>query len=547
MNEFNPFSPSPALPPRPADLPEAVVALVDSYPGPAIYTQEQKVIAANAAALVMIERGGQWWNDLASWLKIGPRAPETVRVPSETTPILVEWTAVPYSANSHVLLGRNITLERNLQEALTTSRDRFRDLVELTADLAWETNGEGVFSYIAGGKSLGYAPEKLLGRKAKELIVRQPLDPDDQFESEERLDKAMAYLRRADGTVAKVLISTYPLKDAKGNHRGTRGLCRDITDDSHRQEELAQIQRRDQLVAHFFKSLREAKEAKTALEIAAREICVALKASGCRIYNMNPNDELEVAIETGVALPEAVTTFTRRMSSRSTGVLQEVMPNAILMGMATLQSGQLSGAIWVWRPAVEGEWEADDKQLLTEVGDHLGIVITQIDYQEKLRVLSECDGLTKLLNRRTFLEKLEKSLRNSTSSALFYVDLDNFKAVNDTHGHQRGDQAIIKVAEILRDMGRKGDLVGRLGGDEFVLWMEGLDRKYAESIAHKLVSSGALLRDYSASAEKPLGMSVGLAMVPEGRILKVSALMERADHAMYKAKNSGKSTWAVAE
>ena len=547
MNEPNPFITPSLIPARPDNLPEAVATLIDSYPGPAIYTQEQKVIAANGAAGIMLDRGAQWWNDLASWLKVGPRAPETVRVPSDANPILVEWTAVPYHENGHVLLGRNITLERNLQEALTTSRDRFRDLVELTADLAWETNSDGIFSYIAGGKSLGYAPERLLGRKASELIVRQPLDPDDQFETEERLDKAIAYLRRADGSVAKVLISTYPLKDAKGNHRGTRGLCRDITEDSLRQEELAQIQRRDQLVAHFFKSLREAKEAKSALDIAAREICVALKASGCRIYNMNPNDELEVAIETGVALPESVTTFTRRMNNQSTEVVQEVMPSAILMGMATLQSGRLSGAIWVWRPAVEGEWEADDKHLLTEVGDHLGIVITQIDYQEKLRVLSECDGLTKLLNRRTFLEKLEKGLRNSTCSALFYVDLDNFKAVNDTHGHQRGDQAIIKVAEILRDMGRKGDLVGRLGGDEFVLWMDGLDRKYAESIAHKLVSSGAQLRDYSASAEKPLGMSVGLAVVPEGRILKVAALMERADHAMYKAKNSGKSTWAVAE
>lgn len=531
-------------------LPETARTLLATYPGPAIYAEGGISVASNTAAATLLERSN-WWREAEAWLKDNTRAPLLVKIPTDASPITVEWTAITLAAGQHVLIGRNISLERNLQEVLTDSRDRFRDLVELTADLAWETREDGTFTYIVGGKSLGYKPEELLGKRARDFLLRQPMiGYPDYFETENIIEKQEAHMRRADGSLARVLFSARPIRNAAGDRRGARGICRDVTEELNQQDKLAQVQRRDRLIAEFVKSLREAQQAKTALEIAAREICEALNASGCRIYNLDGQHSLQMAIESGMALPEAVNAYNRRLQSENTRApLQEALNSAALMGTATMQGSQLNGAIWVWRPTERGgEWNETDQQLLSEVADHLGIVIAQLDYQEKLRVLSECDGLTKLLNRRTFMEKLSTKLGGPGSgSALFYVDLDNFKAVNDTHGHQRGDLVIKKLADILHHTARPSDLAGRMGGDEFVLWVDGINRQDAETLAKRLVGISTELRPLSASPEKQLGVSVGVAVVKPGETIRTAQLMEKADTAMYTAKRGGKSTWAIVE
>lgn len=532
------------------EMPETARVLLATYAGPALYTQQGQLAASNTAAATLLERSG-WWSEVGLWLKGNPRTPVLVKIPTDASPIIMEWTAIPIAEGHQVLIGRNISLEKNLQEVLTESRDRFRDLVELTADLAWETQADGTFNYIAGGRSLGYRLEDLLGKRARSLVSRGLMDEKfDYFESEEPIDKANIHLRRADGSIARVQLSSIPLRDPAGEFRGARGICRDVTDEYRKQEELAQVQRRDRLITEFVKSLREAKEAKTALQIAAREIATVLGAAGCRIYHLDAQGGLEMASEAGIALPEVVSSLNRRLQEEGFALLQENLSNASLMGSVTVQGAQINGAIWVWRSndAKGGSWPEGDRILLSEVADHLGIVVAQLDYQEKLRILSECDGLTRLLNRRTFMEKLGQKLgQSSQSSALFYIDLDNFKPVNDTHGHQRGDMVLKRLADVLHITARASDLAGRMGGDEFVMWIDGIDKAGAETMAKRLVTFGAELRNLSASPQKPLGVSVGVALIPAGGSLRVAQVMEKADSAMYQAKRSGKSTWSVAE
>lgn len=536
--------------PESSAVPEAAQTLLATYPGPVILCRQGQIERTNAAAETLLERSS-WWTDVAAWLATRPQGPALVRIPTDASPITVEWTALLLGGEQYAVIGRNISLERNLQEMLTVSRDRFKDLVELTADLAWETDAHGVFTYIAGGRSLGYKPEALLGRRGRDMVVRQPLEVADYFESDTPLDKRQISLRRADGSIARIQISARPLLDAEGERRGARGICRDITESVEKQDQLAQVQRRDRLIAEFMKSLREAQSAKTALEIAAREIMTALNASGCRIYHIDGQNQLQMATEAGIALPEAVNGYNRRLQAEGgRALMQENLPSAMLMGATTVQGAHLNGAIWVWRPVGPGldDWPPEDRSLLSEVADHLGIVIAQLGFQERLRILSECDGLTQLLNRRTFMEKLgEKLAQPGIGSALFYLDLDNFKAVNDTHGHQRGDMVIRKVAEILHHMTRPCDLSGRIGGDEFVLWVEGIDRPMAETVAKQLVGASMELRSLSASPSKQLGVSVGVAIGPPGVVMRAGQLMDKADAAMYEAKRGGKSTWAMAE
>jgi diguanylate cyclase (GGDEF)-like protein/PAS domain S-box-containing protein len=542
------------VPLSPSGLPDTATSVLKAYPGPAIYVSGQSIFASNPAAGQLLEQAQQgWWREVEPWLvqlrERGSRSPLAVRIQTDGGLMMVEWTALPVGeGDGFLLLGRNVTLERNLQEVLTDSRDRFRDLVELMADLAFETRADGTFSYIAGGKSLGYRAEDLLGKKARDFVVRQPLEIVDYFDSHAAFEERDVWLRRSDGIPARVLLSVRPLFSHAGEWRGLRGVCRDVTEEREHQAELAHLQRRDRLVAQFVRSLREAQQSQAALEMAAREVAEALVAAGCGIYTTDQQGNLHLSAESGGALPELVNSHNRKIRDMGRNVVQESLTNSVLMGVPTVHGEEVTGAIWVWRPAKMGGWAEVDKTLLQEVADHLGIAISQFDYQEKLRILSECDGLTRLLNRRTFMEKLSQKLAAPQGgSALFYVDLDNFKAVNDTHGHQRGDIVIRKLAEALHQMAKPGDLAGRIGGDEFVLWCEKMSEREAGALAARLVAVGESLRSLSASAAKPLGVSVGVVLVPEGHTVRAAGLLEQADAAMYKAKREGKSGWALAE
>lgn len=525
--------------------------LLSAYPGPALLVKGTTIIDQNHAALPLLESVRQWWSEAEPWLaqvhERGFRSPLLVRIPGENGVATVEWTAIAAEPEVLLLIGRNVTLERSLQEVLTDSRDRFRDLVELTTDLAWETKADGTFSYIVGSKVLGYSPEDMLGKKARDFVVRQPLEVVDYFECEDAYDKKEILMLRADDTVARVLISARPLLTKTGELRGVRGICRDITDSAARQAELARMQRRDRLVAQFVRSLRDAQEAKSALKMAAHEIATALEAAGCRIYTVAPQDQFVVAAEFGMAPPELVNGYNRKLKQNQEHLMQEASESAVLMGATTVHGNNVTGVIWVWRPTDKGHvWTTVDQTLLTEVAEHLGIAISQFDYQEQLRLLSECDGMTKLLNRRTLMDRLaQHTYLSAENSALFYVDLDNFKAVNDTHGHQRGDAVINRVADFLREFARPGDLTGRIGGDEFVLWMKGISQDEAQKWAAALVAKGRDLRDLSASPEKPLGVSVGVAFLPRGQSIRAASFLEVADQAMYQVKRGGKSSWAM--
>ena len=531
--------------------PEMLSLLMRFYPGFVLFVTGQGERTGNAAMESLLVSSPRWWGEVERWLQDvrarGHGSPFLVKIPLEESFLMVEWVALPYEEDSFCLLGRNVTLEKNLQEILTENRDRFKDFVEMVADFAWETRADGTFCYVAGGGALGYKDSELLGMRARDLIIRQPLQVTDHFESSASYEDRELVVRRKTGEAARVLISARPLFSAMGQRRGMRGICRDITEERERQTTLAHLQRRDRLVARFVRSLREAQQSQPALEMAAREVGAALMAAGCGIYTKGTqDDDFVLAAESGSALPEAVRGYTRFLRDSGKGLVHEELTNGVIMGVQTVHGNVMTGAIWVWRPAGVGGWNEIDRALLAEISDHLGIVISQFDYQERLRVLSEQDGLSRLLNRRSFMEKMEKRIREQQDGyALFYIDLDNFKAVNDTHGHLRGDMVIKKLADLLRNEAKSGDLVGRIGGDEFVLWREGLGIEAAEAQAEAMVRFAHDMKALSASPEKPLGVSVGVVVVPRDEILRTSVLMERADSAMYIAKRAGKSNWAL--
>ena len=175
--------------------------------------------------------------------------------------------------------------------------------------------------------------------------------------------------------------------------------------------------------------------------------------------------------------------------------------------------------------------------------------------EEQVRQLAFHDPLTHLANRRLMLEHVEQAMSASKRShhhgALLFLDLDNFKSLNDTHGHSVGDLLLIEVAERLKACVREADTVARFGGDEFVVLVCELDTKQHEAVAQaatiaekirtRLADPYVLHAAPTAPAiEHRCTASIGVAVF-HGRDESQNSVIDRADAAMYQAKEDGRN------
>lgn len=165
---------------------------------------------------------------------------------------------------------------------------------------------------------------------------------------------------------------------------------------------------------------------------------------------------------------------------------------------------------------------------------------------QELEHIALHDALTGLANRRLFLLNLEKAIerakRNNTHVAIFFIDLDNFKGINDTLGHSAGDELLVKIAERLGMSVRTSDLVARLGGDEFAIMAEGIKVKHlAGIIAQHILDVVSLPIELQVKTivQTP---SIGIASYPNCGS-DVDSLMQSADTAMYLAKKEGRNNY----
>jgi diguanylate cyclase (GGDEF)-like protein len=149
------------------------------------------------------------------------------------------------------------------------------------------------------------------------------------------------------------------------------------------------------------------------------------------------------------------------------------------------------------------------------------------------------DQLTNVLNARAFAERLGQELdrnrRYPRALSLMYMDLDNFKVINDTHGHQTGDAVLRLVADAMRSSVRQADVVGRLGGDEFAVLMPETDAQLADAAAKRLIASLRTVFKGTPNVTASIGVVSCTATDAS-----TDDLLRRADQAMYDAKKSGK-------
>ncbi|TMA30573.1 MAG: GGDEF domain-containing protein [Deltaproteobacteria bacterium] len=182
----------------------------------------------------------------------------------------------------------------------------------------------------------------------------------------------------------------------------------------------------------------------------------------------------------------------------------------------------------------------EDRKRLKEVNARLAELLTGAER------LARTDPLTGLPNRRAFLERLTDELararRNATPVCIAYLDVDNFKNLNDERGHAEGDEFLKHISHAIKDTVRASDVAARLGGDEFAVLFADAKRIAVEPLAQRLLARVRALGDRYPGLD--LGASVGMAWfehAPE----EPELLLQRADGAMYEAKTAGKHRFAL--
>jgi diguanylate cyclase (GGDEF)-like protein/PAS domain S-box-containing protein len=415
-------------------------------------------------------------------------------------------------------------------EALRASEESYRGLFDSLREAIYIQDEHGIFLDVnAGAEAMyGYTREEMRGMSPEAIAAPGMND----------LEAVAASFREAWAGVPRHFEFWGLRKDGacfpkdvsltKGNYFGREVIIAVAVDVSERQRA-------------------EAESRVAAIAFESQEAIIITDAEKV-IQRVNP----AFTKVTGYAAAEAIgQTPSMLDSGRQNDAFYQAM-------WATVRKqGAWQGEIWNRRKngEVYPEWLT-----ITAVKDATGTVVNYVGMfqditerksaEERIRNLAFYDALTQLPNRRLLLDRLYQALANSHRGrhhgALLFIDLDNFKFLNDNHGHDVGDLLLTQVAQRLQACVREGDSVARLGGDEFVVMLENLDESateaasQAELVAVKILES--LNRPYQLGAvEHHSTPSIGVALFRD-KSETVDDPLKRADLAMYQAKASGRNT-----
>ncbi len=188
-------------------------------------------------------------------------------------------------------------------------------------------------------------------------------------------------------------------------------------------------------------------------------------------------------------------------------------------------------------------YSQDEQELFTYLGNQISIALDNTVMHRRIQELSIRDDLTGIYNRRFLFVRLEEEwsrcARHDEPLSVLLVDLDNFKEVNDTYGHTRGDEVLRSVGQTLLQLARKEDIVARYGGDEFVVVSTNMDSAEAAAKVNEIVA--VMNNKKFPWSEKKITLSVGIATYPGIHVESAEELLHTADRAMYLAKAGGKN------
>ena len=432
----------------------------------------------------------------------------------------------------------------------------FSLLADILLDVVCAVDENSHFVYVSA------ACEKVFGYRSEEMVGRPLLDfvhPDDRARTAEVARAVMTgeprpyfenrYLRK-DGSVAHIMWSAaWSSRDrlrmgvarditARKREEALRAALFDISEAVHRAGDL------QSLFAHIHLCISGL--------LPARNFFVALlDDSGAQLefpYHVDECDpvpspqQLDGNTLSGEVIRTGRTLLvTPDNKSQLPDRLQVPVGTDALdwLGVPLVTDEGVIGALVVQSYSGQVRYSERDKDILHFVSNQVALAVARKRLQQKLEHLALHDSLTGLPNRRLFLDRLHgailRGLRYRARFALVYLDLDDFKAINDRYGHEAGDRLLQDVGLRLQDGIRASDTVARLGGDEFVLLLENLQGgAELQPMLEKV--QAAFAKEFSWAAEQfRIQPSIGVAFYPDDGEDEAS-LLAQADRRMYEAK-----------
>lgn len=493
--------------------------------------------------------------------------PETSAPLRTSDPATVPAAATPPSVATAALPGMTAPLPAplpgaspppvqpdRLRDALLDSRQRWRDLVIQAADFAFETDAWGHFVFVVPDPALGWSASTLVGQPA-ELLLADGADPAifNPFRVAVPVRRRRTWLKRGDGGVANLAFAAAPLLDSQGRVVGARGLGLDVSGYDGQEAQIAAALRRGEVLDHILWRMGQEVLAPRMMRSALEALVNALGAEGAAVVNV-PAAGVEaatLAYQAGGGA-DAIVSSTAALLRPGAVIAGQAGENARRLLVAACQPrfGE-PAALAVWRVAGARPWDKEDRMLLSASANLIRFTLEHEAIQREMALQARTDPLTGLLNRRAFMEEIarcaERLEREVMPGTLIFIDLDNFKVVNDQLGHDAGDRALTQFAALLRNLVRPTDLVARLGGDEFAVWLNGADRLTAAERAEQLrIMVPREMAEAIGSHQPRLGVSIGIASRDPGSEESIDSMLRRADAAMYEVKHGGRGHWRVA-
>jgi diguanylate cyclase (GGDEF)-like protein/PAS domain S-box-containing protein len=466
--------------------------------------------------------------------------------------------------------------ERGPGAALRLSEERFKCHLELSSEWYWEQDENYRFTLItgAGFEKTGIDPRQYPGTMRWDHGA-VPVGDNGSWDThkavlEARQPFADFVFRRVDpqGELRYLSTSGQPVFDGKQRFKGYRGIGKDITE-SMRAEQLLRL---EHMVA---RCLSESDSAAAALKAVIRAICETQGWECGRYFRVDneagvlrftefwsvPDAMVERFIEgsrdvvfaQGVGLtgwvwqsgqPLWVADLSKDPRVHSKGLHRDASTRGAFI-FPVMVEGKTVGVLGFNSREVR---EPDDRllQAVRVIGSQIGQFLQRKQAEERAQYMATHDALTSLPNRGMFSQLLNHEIqvaqRYHRSFAVMFIDLDRFKSVNDTLGHEAGDRLLQEMGARLKDCLRTSDVVSRLGGDEFVVLLPEVSDTDQVAMAARNILSAAVKPVVVLGQECRVTASIGICMYPADS-QDEQALMKNADIAMYLAKEEGKNNF----
>ena len=435
------------------------------------------------------------------------------------------------------VLVEDVTERKRVEASLRAAESTYQAMIEDTHDGVWTLDADDLTIAVNPRlvEILGWTPQEMIGRPAADFAyddeARREIEARRVHRRQGHGGRALARYRHKDGGEVHALITARPLLDDDGVYVGRMAFVADITE--HRRAEVA---------------LQES-EARFRAIVSNLTDAVSIHDRDGTVLYVTPSYSRMV----GGSDPDRV------VGQNPLLLIHPEDRHLVASAFEAWASGANGANIIGYRVAHEdGSWRE-----LESVGVNLlddpavrGIVVTSRDGTERRRAERELahralhDPLTGLPNRTLLLDRLRHAATRrrgpQSTVAVLFVDVDRFKAINDSLGHDAGDTVLNSLAMLLESSVRPGDTVARLGGDEFVVCCENIGSEAAATALAARLAQRLLVPFVVAGEEFHVTVSIGIAVADGNVPIDPDRLLRMADGAMYRVKARGGNGYEIA-